>query len=263
MREVVSDSNNLNSTHSADVLQQLVYSISHDMGAPLRAVVQFSQLLEKRLKNRLDEKERYWLQLVQQGGEKGQEMLDGLLRYSRLASSDNCVTHFDLGTLVQTVIDTEVQKSESRHSKSRYPKSGHTLIARVTSNLPSMDGITDHWRLFFSCVINNAVTYQPKETNDHTPTVLVHCECIEGCNHIQIDDNGIGVSEKQRSELIRPFMRAQSAEDYPGIGMGFSYCDRIAQLHGGYLHFETSPLGGLRVVYSYPKSNLECSNGED
>ncbi len=59
--------------------QELVHGISHDMGAPIRSVVQFSQLLQNRLGERLDEKETYWLRLINESGLKVQKMIDAML----------------------------------------------------------------------------------------------------------------------------------------------------------------------------------------
>ena len=236
-------SSNESHVESKDPMQQLVYGISHDMGAPLRAVVQFSQLLEKRLDSRLDEKERYWLQLVQENGEKGQAMIEALLRYSRLNNP-----HKNVNLLLDDVVHSTIETCVRKCPLSEY---ACARDIKIISTLPEIQGCKDHWYLFFNCIISNALLYQPVKSENHTLKVRIHSEAKNGQTHITIEDNGIGVPESQRSDLTRPFMRGQSKEDYPGIGMGLCYCERIAQLHGGRLHFSDSQLGGLRVIYSF------------
>jgi len=63
-----------------------------------------------------------------------------------------------------------------------------------------------------------------------------------------VEDNGIGVTENLWPVLTTPFKRMQSDTDYPGIGMGLTYCDRIAELNGTDLTFGLSALGGLAVT---------------
>ncbi len=225
-----------------DSVQKLVYGLSHDMGAPLRSVVQFCHLLEKRLEGRLDEKERYWLQLICQGGIKAQAMVDALLRYSRLSTRHTPIIRFSLQTLVEAVIK-EIVRQKCQQCR--------PIRSIITAKLPDVTGSFEHWQLLLSCIIENALLYQPKNDPTHTPEVQIHVDTHGDKTRITIDDNGIGVSESRWSELTRPFMRIHNERDYPGIGMGLSFCDRIAQLHNAHLSFGHSPLGGLAVSYTY------------
>ena len=67
-------------------LKYLIDAISHDMGAPLRAVVQFSRLLIEDVSDRLDDEQQHWLQLINENGDKAQAMLSALQRYSKLGA---------------------------------------------------------------------------------------------------------------------------------------------------------------------------------
>ncbi len=227
-------------------LQQIVYGISHDMGAPLRSVVRFSELLQTRLDGRLDETERYWLQLVQHSGEKGQAMIDALLRYSRLATQMDTPKSIVLNQLVSTVVEEQLRKHLPRHYDA-----DTSSLCKVTSPLPDIVGSYNHWYLFFSCIIDNAFLYQPLSDSAHIPYIHIYSEKINNITRIIIEDNGIGASSEQRLNLTRPFMRGWSEQDYPGIGMGLAYCDRVAQLHGGLLSFNQSSIGGLAVNYEF------------
>ncbi|VAW81784.1 hypothetical protein MNBD_GAMMA13-836 [hydrothermal vent metagenome] len=230
---------------SEDVVQKLAYGISHDMGAQLRSIVQFSKLLEDHLDKQLDDKTRYWLQLVHQGGENAQAMVEAMLRYSRLNADMDTATHFSLNKLVKSVIDEHVCQWH------RSPSHSLQIHCNVSTDLPDIYGLRDQWYLFFTCVLENALLYQPKAPTTHEPRIHIYSEKSADTRQITIEDNGIGVSESRMGELTRPFMRDQSGRDYPGIGMGLSYCDRIAQLHGGTLALHKSSLGGLAVTYAY------------
>ena len=228
-----------------DAVQKLVYGISHDLGAPLRAIVQFSRLLEQRLDQQLDDKARYWLRLIHDGGSRAQDMIDALLRYSRLSTRMSKPARFSLHDLALAVIDEQINRH--RHA---FPDCTEPDYA-ITSTLPQTIGVREHWHLLLSCIIENALLFQPKDQPNHIPRLQISCDCADGKVRIAIEDNGIGVAEDRLADITRPFLREQREEDYPGLGMGLSYCERIAQLHGAHLAFDLSSLGGLAVTYTY------------
>ena len=70
--------------------------------------------------------------------------------------------------------------------------------------------------------------------------------------HIHVDDDGAGISETQRSTVIRRGIRAD--EQVPGSGLGLAIVDDLARLYGGQIALTESPMGGLRAVLTLPES---------
>lgn len=227
---------------SESEVQSLIYGISHDMGAPLRAVTQFSQMLQQRLEGKLDEKEAYWLQLVQENGEHAQRLTEALLVYSRLSTKACEPKQFSLAVVVDQALSDLKSKIETTNA-----------VITLPPNFPNMVGYEAHWKSYFNHVLSNALLYQPM-SQTHCPEVRISASVSEhGRLHIVVEDNGIGVSSMQRSMLSVPFKRLQNPNDYPGLGMGLAYCARIAQLSGGELTFVDSSMGGLAVTYVGPE----------
>jgi len=71
---------------------------------------------------------------------------------------------------------------------------------------------------------------------------------------IFVDDAGPGISEENREDAFRMFNRLDSArsQNIEGVGLGLAIARDIAQLHGGSLVLEDSPLGGLRAIITLP-----------
>lgn len=228
------------SSEQNEGIQKIVYGISHDMSAPLRAVVQFSQLLKNRLSDRLDEKETYWLQLIEENGSHAQKMIEALLTYSRLSTENLPEESF----LLQDVLHRSLSKLDAQITE----QSANIV---VEGDWPGVLGCEQHWFKLFSEVLRNALLYQPKEIN-HKPQVTIRCEQSPGQVLVCIEDNGIGVKNTMLDVITTPFKRLHAEQDYPGIGMGLSYCERIAELLGGQLEIVTSASGGLAVTYSGP-----------
>ncbi|WP_027859588.1 sensor histidine kinase [Marinobacterium jannaschii] len=227
-----------------DDLQKLVYGLSHDMGAPLRAVVQFSQLIGRRLDGRLDEKEQYWLALIQENGERAQQMIDALLVFSRLQSQRQPDSSFSLARLIDSVL-----QKLGRHYDISVVKIGHV-------ELPEVTGCYGHWQLLLENVLKNALQYHPPEAG-HQPQVVLQCLQHQETIQVSVEDNGIGVSDTALELLVTPFKRLQSGHDYEGIGMGLTFCERIVRLNDGALLFAHSPQGGLAVTFIMPTVNRQ------
>lgn len=218
-------------------VQKMVYGISHDMGAPLRAVVQFSQMLKNRVGDKLSEKENYWLQLIEESGCHAQKMIEALLIYSRLTTHRPADSQFSLSQPLKQALADLNNIIESK-----------SAIIEISGDWPEYTGCEEQWVMYFNYIIHNAVHYQPKDT-EHVPQISIQCLQTNKKIRISIDDNGIGVKENLFDVITTPFKRMQSEKDYSGTGMGLSYCDQIAELHGGEIRFEQSSLGGLSVIY--------------
>ncbi|AJQ97907.1 sensor histidine kinase [Gynuella sunshinyii] len=220
-----------------DDLQKLVYGISHDMGASLRTVVQFSNLLTQSLADRLTEKELYWLQLIQDAGRHGQQMIESLKIYSRLVTQAQEPAMFSLQQLIDEILLT-LRRTVSQ-----------TVRIERSEPAPDILGVRAHWFFALSEILKNAFQYQPRQ-DDHTPVVRISCRVNGAELSVTTESNGLEVADNQWEKLTVPFKRMQRQEDYPGIGMGLAYCERIARLNHGWLHFSRSDLGGLAVTFT-------------
>ena len=243
MRDSNHGGTNAKPADPAAATQKLVYGITHDMGAPLRSVVQFAGMLEKRLGDRLDERESYWLKLILDGGEKAQAMLDALLRYSRLTTEPGSRERFPLRAVLDDTLETLAERIESASAR-----------VEIVGELPEITSHARHWQVLFYNLLDNALKFRLKNL-EQPPIIQVNCEVDGDRLRLVIADNGIGVRPEQRDLITVPFKRLHAEQDYPGLGMGLAYCERIAQLHDGRLDPADSPLGGLAICFdaSYPE----------
>lgn len=222
-----------------DALQKIVYGISHDFGAPLRSVTQFSQLLKRRVSDKLDEKELAWLGIIAEQGSHAQKMLEQILVYSRLSEIKIKSENIDTGKEIKKILS----------------KSSNFKLAEMTMTepFPLINMSKEVFSKIMTNIISNALLYHPK-TDHHRPRILITADKENDKNTICVEDNGLGVSKEQMSLLTIPFKRMQKSEDYPGMGMGFAFCERLTMLYGGSITFSKSELGGLAVSYCLPQN---------
>ena len=72
---------------------------------------------------------------------------------------------------------------------------------------------------------------------------------------ILIDDDGPGVPVAERERVFQPFIRLDASRNSStgGIGLGLTIARDVARSHGGDVHLETSPHGGLRARLHLPR----------
>lgn len=78
---------------------------------------------------------------------------------------------------------------------------------------------------------------------------------------LSVDDDGPGIPAAERARVFEPFQRLDSSRDRQtgGFGLGLAIVRRVAQVHGGDVRLEDSPLGGARFVITLPALTLPDS----
>ena len=224
-------------------LEQFIYGVSHDLGAPVRHLVQFSDLFQKRAAGKLDEKELSWLKFIIEGGQRAQKMSESLLYLSRLASQHSKPDTCD----VLALIEGEIGLLKNAHDSSIADAANRAEI-RIEGTGGEFMLINSHWRTLVLQLVKNAVVFQPT-TENHQPVVVLTLETSPSKLRLSVADNGIGVSPQNLPLLTTPFKRFNPEPDYPGLGVGLTYVAYIALLNGADLDFGRSSLGGLLVNY--------------
>lgn len=226
------------------IVEGIVRGIGHDIGAPVRHIVYFAQMLSEQAMDdtSFEGKQQRWLSLIHESGKQIQIMLSALSVLTRLSMLSDKTSLINLRDLFDK--KWAIHKDFSVQDKER-------VSISFTGNWPEIEANEEHWETLFSCLLENACKFQPIEA-DHITQIQAHCEVIDKELIFTLEDNGLGIRESQREEVLRAFKRLHGPEDYPGLGIGLTYCDLIAELNAGSLVLDESSLGGLRVTYRQP-----------
>jgi signal transduction histidine kinase len=73
---------------------------------------------------------------------------------------------------------------------------------------------------------------------------------VEGGFRIAVEDDGPGIPEERRAEVLKRGRRLD--ETMPGSGLGLDIVQDIAEIYGGSLQLNVSSMGGLRVDLELP-----------
>jgi PAS domain S-box-containing protein len=217
-------------------LAQFAYVASHDLSEPLRMVSSYVQLLERRYGGRLDGDAHEFIEFAVDGVNRMQRLIDDLLAYSRVGTSEYELEPVDLAALVEDTL---------KGMRATVTESG----AEVTHDgLPTVVGDPGQLRQLFQNLISNGIKF----VKDGPPRIEVSAERDGREWRFAVADNGIGIDPHHADRIFEVFKRLHGRDAYPGSGIGLSICKRIVERHHGRIWVEQKVGGGSRFCFTMP-----------
>ena len=217
-------------------LEQFAYATSHDLQEPLRMVSSFVQLLERRLKNRLDEDAKEFIGYVTEGAARMRALIHGLLEYSRVGSRGEALGPVACETVFEHAMSNlEMARVESGAVITRDP-------------LPTLPGNAIQLTALFQNLVGNAIKFR----GDEKPRIHVGVEARGEAWLFSVKDNGIGIEPAHLERIFVIFQRLHPRDRYPGTGIGLSICKKIVERHGGRIWVESVPGKGTTFKFTLP-----------
>jgi len=233
-------------------LQEFAFVASHDLREPLRKIQAFSTMLKKHAQNDAlsDLVER-----IQNATKRMQNLIDGLLDYSRVSTWEKPRRPVDLTEIVQeTVSDLEV----------RIKSTGGSVEVQT---LPTIEADPSQMQQLFQNLINNALKFHREEKAlvriysqplDNPP---VGKESDRGkWYQILVEDNGIGFEEKDRERIFKLLERLHGRSEYEGAGIGLAICRKIVERHGGSITARSKKDEGSTFIITLPAFQHQKTN---
>jgi len=220
-------------SHANTELERFAYVASHDLREPLRTIVSFTQLLQKRYPQEGEAQE--YVDLVIGAGKRMNELICGLLDYSRVSGQSNPFRPCDMVQIAGLVLD---------NLRGSIEQSGAVIDL---APLPLVTGDAVQLVQLLQNLISNAIKYcRP----DSVPQISITARKLpDGDCCFQIEDNGIGIDDGEH-DIYEIFRRLHHNSAYPGAGIGLAVCRRIVEHHGGKLWHEPSESGGTRFLFT-------------
>src|SRR6266436_5311853 len=221
-------------------LESFAYSVSHDLRAPLRHVVGYSELLQKQASSLLDDKSRRYMQTILESSKRMGNLIDDLLGFSRIGRAETKKTAVNLEQLVREVVAELGQETKGRD------------IAWKIGALPVCFGDRSMLRL----VVVNLVSNAAKFTRMRKPAEI-EIGCVDRNKEeveVFVRDNGAGFDMQYVDKLFGVFQRLHLPEQFEGTGIGLATVQRIIHRHGGQVRGEGAVDHGATFYFSLPKN---------
>jgi light-regulated signal transduction histidine kinase (bacteriophytochrome) len=221
--------------HQED-FRQFAYAVSHDLREPVRMIVSYAQLLERRYHAQLDGDGSDFMQYIMEAAQRMDRLLGDLLTYShQFRSLDQPLELVDAEAALQgalLMLDTAVQSSG----------------AQITHDpLPSVEFDFAQLTQVFRQLIANSITFRKTEP----PKIHVSAADDGDAVQFSVRDNGLGIDPHYHEQIFGVFKRLNGRE-FPGTGMGLAIVKRIVEQRGGKVWVESAPGEGATFRFTIP-----------
>jgi PAS domain S-box-containing protein len=221
---------------SNEDLERFAYIASHDLQEPLRNVISFSQLLERRYRGQLNSDADEYIEYIVEGGKRMQALVNDLLEYSRV----NTRAEPFRSTRCDEVLEKALQNLQFAIDETR-------AVIKST-HLPVLTVDPEQLRMVFQNLISNAIKFR----RDEPPFIQISTEKIPGMWKFAVQDNGIGIDSAFFDRIFVIFQRLHTRDRYPGTGVGLAIVKKIIERHGGRIWVESEVGVGSTFYFTLP-----------
>ncbi|OAN52142.1 hypothetical protein A6A04_00055 [Paramagnetospirillum marisnigri] len=217
-------------------LERFAYVASHDLQTPLRNIVHFAQLLERRYKDKLDAAADEFIGFIVDGAKQMGTLITDILEYSRIRGHSipmQPVRAADALAQAVGVLGPEIEAT------------GATI---TVGDLPKVMAEPTHLASLFQNLLGNSLKYL---SPDRPLTISVSAERA-GANlwRFAVTDNGIGIEAAYHNKVFEIFQRLNPAAEAEGTGIGLTMCRHIIHRFGGTIWVESKP-GTLGATFFF------------
>ncbi|MGI8329551.1 sensor histidine kinase [Actinomadura scrupuli] len=216
-------------------LEQFAYVASHDLQEPLRKVVSFCQMLERRYRGQLDERGIQYIAFAVDGAKRMQLLVADLLTFSRVGREQEHRT-----VPLDQALDRALENLETAVSES-----GATIDR--PDRLPEVIGDPTLLTMLWQNLIGNAIKFRRP---DQMPVVRVTCEPQAQGWRLSVTDNGVGIPAEHADKIFVIFQRLHPREAYSGTGIGLALCKKIVEHHRGRIWLDPAYTDGARIHFT-------------
>lgn len=215
-------------------LESFAYVTSHDLKAPLRGIATIADWLQSDYQDKLDEDGKTNLNLLKQRVKRMNDLIDGILKYSKVGTSDEEVEEVDFRELVQECVDLLLVPDNMKVSiEQDFPtvKGNRTLMLQVMQNL-----------------LSNAYKYANKEDG----FIKIGAAREEKEWVITVTDNGSGIPEAYHNKVFEMFQSLEDKNDAQSTGVGLAIVKKVVTGWGGKIWVTSPKEGGAAFNFTIP-----------
>jgi len=221
-------------------LENFAYIASHDLKAPLRTVLSFSQLIKRSSYDALPDRDKKFLDIVIKSSSNMMLLIEDLLTFSRVNSIKVQYAPLQLSGFFETILIDLTSECEKKGAEIQWNIEDRVIHADKTKLLQ-----------LFENLIRNAIKFTETEIK---PVVRISMEETEDLYKFSVKDNGIGISEKHLKKIFGIFEKLHSKDVYEGTGLGLSICSKIVEQHGGNIWVESEEGVGSTFNFTLSKN---------
>lgn len=240
-------------------LAQFAYIASHDLQEPLRKISIFTQLLEGKIGQTIDQKSQEQLKKIGQSAGRMQALVKDVLGYAQLNKQVSEFLPVNLNEVLDGILSDFELLIEQKQAVISF------------SELPFIPGQALQLTQLFSNLIGNALKFHHEGSSPHISiqtfqadrNELERLELFDDQEYIKItvSDNGIGFRPEEADKIFGIFERLHNKSEFEGTGIGLSICKKIVYNHQGVITAEGSSENGANFNIYLPLTINDKATG--
>ncbi|MEM1256022.1 MAG: PAS domain S-box protein [Cyanobacteria bacterium P01_H01_bin.21] len=217
-------------------LDEFAYVASHDLKAPLRAIANLATWLEEDLEGQLPSENKEQLALLQGRVHRMENLIDGLLEYSRVGRGNHEAEQIDLNLLLQNVVDLLDPPAE--------------FTIAISPSLPTLAATRPALTQVFGNLISNAI----KHHNRTDGRVEVSYRLLDnGFHEFSVTDDGPGIDPAFHHKVFNIFQVLEARDKVENTGIGLAIVKKTVEAEGGTVTVESEAGQGSTFRFTWPQ----------
>ncbi|MGK3992541.1 PAS domain S-box protein [Sorangium sp. So ce1024] len=216
-------------------LDQFAYVTSHDLKAPLRGIANLSQWIEEDLADKMTAESRKQLDLLRGRVHRLENLIDGILSYSRAGRIREKPETIDVGKLLREIVELLAPPPETR--------------VEIAPDMPVLVTERAPLQQTFLNLISNAL----KHAGRADPEVRIGARDAGPFWEFSVSDNGAGIAPEYHDRIWGIFQTLKARDKVEGTGIGLSVVQKIVQSKGARAWVESSVGAGATFRFTWPK----------
>lgn len=223
-------------------LDSFVYTVSHDLKAPLRGLTAFVGFLEEDCGDKLDDEGRDNLKEISKSAHKMNDLIQDLLMLSRISRIKNPFEDVNMQELISSILE-----------RIKFDIEKNNVDLKIQQNLPMV--YCDRIKIseVILNLLTNAIKFSAKNA-EKRPAVEIGCQEDEDKHKFYVRDNGIGIAKEHHDQIFAIFKRLHTDKEYAGTGAGLSIVKRVIDDHQGKVWVESELGQGTTFYFTIPKN---------
>lgn len=224
-----------------ELKSRFVSMASHEFRTPLGGILTSISLIAKYTKTEDEPKRQKHIQIIKKSVKNLTNILNDFLSLDKLEQGkvSSRPTEFEFVEFIQSFADDV--KETSNHTLELVIKKKEILINQDKEMI----------RNVLTNLLSNAIKYSPEES-----TITVRVDSTIANLEVEIEDQGMGIPEKDQKHLFERFFRAQNVTNLQGTGLGLNIVKRYLDLLGGTIDYESIVNKGTTFKISLPLEKL-------
>ncbi|HEU5228576.1 MAG TPA: ATP-binding protein, partial [Ktedonobacteraceae bacterium] len=227
-------------TLSNEELDAFASAASHDLQEPLRMVVSYLQLIERRYTDKLDQDGIEFLHFAVDGANRMKMLINDLVEYSRIGALGKPFVQTDMMLALRQALSNVGVMINETHAQITYDR------------LPVLVGEPGELTRLFQNLLVNAMKFRREES----PRIHIGVEEKEHEWIFRIEDNGKGIEAKHFHNIFVIFKQLGKRREQVGNGVGLAIAKKIVTRHHGAIWVVSTVGKGSTFYFSIPKPAL-------